>query len=113
CARVKGDWRGLRIVQQNFENNENQFQGISIFNYFIINESLVFTISKDDTLMDAGRCECESGILTINWERTKKSLKYVIHFNSENEVELRYWDKKIALLGESISDSTEFRTKLI
>ncbi|WP_152973360.1 hypothetical protein [Lacinutrix mariniflava] len=92
CNKIIGK---LKIKSRLHKNlmDEGVFGGGMSSRWYTINEDSIKYYNPNGVVADHGECNCENGILKIDWKvRFNRRIEYIIHFNSENFVELRYYD---------------------
>lgn len=68
------------------------FEGGMSSNWYEIKKDSMIYYKSSGEIDDRGSCNCHDGKLTVEWKKNYKTIEYEIHFNSKNQVELRYLD---------------------
>ena len=94
CDKIIGRINFKTILHRGFDE-PNVFEGLMTHSAYIINkDKAIYLDNKGDTI-DNGNCNCQNGILTINWEKSNhKKMEYGIYFRDASTVELRFFDYK-------------------
>lgn len=80
-----------RLHKGAFENAV--FTGGMSSRWLEIAEDSIIYYAPDGKIADRGSCTCSDGILKIDWDKGDHLPEVAdVHFNSENFVELRYYD---------------------
>jgi len=92
CEVLQGH---MRIIANLYKGalEKEVFEGTLSSRWFEIDESTIRYYKPNGELADEGECHCKNGTLTVKWkERFHRPIQYLIHFNSRDTVELRYFD---------------------
>ena len=69
------------------------FKGGISSRWFEIKDDSIYYYSPNGTIAGKGQCSCLNAVLTIKWEiGTGLPEEAIIHFNDQENVELRYYD---------------------
>ena len=69
------------------------FEGGVSSRWFVVKKNSITYYKPSGEIADEGSCNCNNGLLKINWQNGKNVPEAaLIHFNSPDTVELRYYD---------------------
>jgi hypothetical protein len=92
CDKIIGTIDYNTVVHKGFIEPDI-FNGMALTNSMNITPDSAFYLDMYGTIKDKGSCNCENGILTVEWFMLfKRTIEYEIYFNSKKSVELRYLD---------------------
>jgi hypothetical protein len=91
CDKIIGKLKMKSRLHKNLMET-GVFGGGMSSRWFEIKKDSIVYFAPDGEIADRGSCQCQNGILKVNWDvRYDEQMEYIIHFNSKDFVELRYY----------------------
>ncbi len=92
CDKIIGTIKYNTVVHKGFIEPDI-FNGMVLMNSMKITTDSAYYLDMYGTIKDKGSCNCENGILTVDWLLLfNRTIDYEIYFNSKKSIELRYFD---------------------
>lgn len=97
CEKIIGKFKIITKLHKN-SMEKDIFNGGMSSRWFEIRRDSIKYYTPHGEVADSADCSCKDGILAINWKvRYNRKIEYIIHFNSADTLELRYYDYPYSL----------------